>query len=273
MKKILLFALLSTVAINAQTTTVYSNDFTAGTGLSIIDNDGDTNNWGLYTGNATTASWGLTGNFTGSASWTSATGALTPDNFLITPAIAVPLASGSSTNLSFKLGATDPDFPAEKISIYVYPSTVTTAAGIIATTPVFTRTLTTANANTALSYTVTLTGVAGQSVRIALRHYGCTDQNLLYLDDLLLSQTVLSNQDFVKQNFSIYPNPANDVVTISKNNAIEIIAVNISDINGRVVKEVANDIASINISDLNAGVYFLKINTAEGSGTTKLIKN
>lgn len=265
--------LLLTFYSYAQTTTVYFNDFSAATGLSIINNDGDTKNWGLYTGTTTTASWGLTGNFAGSESWTAATGALTPDNFLITPAIAVPLASGSSTNLSFKIGASDTGFPAENISIYVYPSTVTTVAGIIATTPVFTRRLTTANGQTALTYTVTLSGVAGQSVRIALRHHACTDQNLLYFDDLLLSQTVLSNQDFVKQNFTIYPNPANDILNISKNSAIEITSVKITDINGRVVKEIPTDVASINISDLSVGVYLLKINTTEGSGTTKLVKN
>ena len=65
----------------------------------------------------------------------------------------------------------------------------------------------------------------------------------------------------------------NDVVNISKNNLLEITAVIITDIIGRVVKQVKNNVESINVVDLNAGVYFLKVATAEGFGTTKLIKN
>lgn len=85
---------------------------------------------------------------------------------------------------------------------------------------------------------------------------------------------LLSNNEFLTKNFSIYPNPANDIVNISKNNNIDIKSVTITDINGRVVKEiVANEIAAISIADLTAGVYLLKIVTAEGTGTTKLIKN
>ena len=84
---------------------------------------------------------------------------------------------------------------------------------------------------------------------------------------------LLSNNEIITQKFSIYPNPANDLVTISKNSAIDITSVIVTDINGRIVKEINNDATTINVSDLNAGVYFLKINTAEGSGTTKLIKN
>lgn len=81
------------------------------------------------------------------------------------------------------------------------------------------------------------------------------------------------NENIVNK-FSIYPNPTNDIVTISKNNSLEISAVSITDINGRVVKEiVSNEISTINVADLNAGVYFLKVTTAEGVGTTKLIKN
>ena len=276
MKKILLFISLIVFNLQAQTV-VYSNNFSVATGLSTIDADGDTANWGLFTGDATTASWGLTGNFAGSRSWNPSgiapAGALTPDNFLITPAFTIPTNSGTSTAISFKLGAVDVDFYQEKISVYVYPSAVTTAAGIIATTPVFTRVLTAANANTALSYTVDISSFAGQSVRVAMRHYGCTDQNLLYFDDLAVTQNLLSTNEFFSNNFTIYPNPATDIVNISKNSAIEITAINISDINGRIVKQVATNVEAISVSDLSPGIYFVKINTASGTATTKLVKN
>ena len=94
-----------------------------------------------------------------------------------------------------------------------------------------------------------------------------------YVSRARATSALLVNNDVVANNFSIYPNPANDIVNIANNSTIEIQSVNITDINGRIVRTIANSIASINISDLSAGVYFLKINTAEGIGTTKLIKN
>ena len=77
----------------------------------------------------------------------------------------------------------------------------------------------------------------------------------------------------VSNNFTIYPNPATDIVNISKNSAIEITAINISDINGRIVKQVATNVEAISVSDLSPGVYFVKINTASDTATTKLVKN
>ena len=87
------------------------------------------------------------------------------------------------------------------------------------------------------------------------------------------SSNLLGVNIIVQNSFSVAPNPMIDVVNISKNSNIEITTASITDINGRIVKEVNNDISSINVADLNAGVYFLKLNTSEGSGTTKLIKN
>ena len=276
MKKILLLIAFISLHVHAQTV-VYSNNFSASTGLSIIDADGDTANWGLFTGSATTATWGLTGNFAGSRSWNPPTGTppgpLTPDNFLITDPITIPTTANTSTVISFKLGANDPSAFSEKISVYVFASTITTAAGIIATTPVFTRVLTSANAQTALTYTADISASAGQTVRIAMRHYDCTDQNILYFDDLAITQNSLSNTEFFSKNFTIYPNPTNDIVNISKNSTVEIKSVTVTDMNGRIVKEIANEVESINIAELSAGVYFLKINTAEGTATTKLVKN
>ena len=45
-----------------------------------------------------------------------------------------------------------------------------------------------------------------------------------------------------------------------------------TDINGRTVREVKGMTSQINMADLNAGVYFMKITTAQGTGTTKVIK-
>ena len=46
-----------------------------------------------------------------------------------------------------------------------------------------------------------------------------------------------------------------------------------TDINGRTVKQINGATSQINISDLTAGVYFLKVASENGVGSTKIIKN
>lgn len=284
MKKILLFAGLlfgSVFSVNAQTT-IYSQDFTTatGAGLSVIDADGDANNWGLFTGNATTAAWGLTGNFAGSRSWNPSTGTpagpLTPNNYLITPEIVIPGTAGLTTTLSFKVGVNDPTAFAEQLSVYVIPPTANTAELIEAITPAFNRTMNVTNAQTAITYTVNISGSAGQTVRIALRHHDCTDQNLLYFDDLKVTQAALSTNEFLASQLKVYPNPSNNFVTISTDANVMFNQVSLTDLNGRTVKIVelnGDSSAQINISDLAAGVYMMNINSDQGSLTKKIIKN
>lgn len=74
--------------------------------------------------------------------------------------------------------------------------------------------------------------------------------------------------------FSVYPNPVKDMLNISNSIGAEINSVTVSDINGRTVKQVAaNGVESqINIADLNAGVYFVNINSNQGSLTKKIVK-
>lgn len=128
-------------------------------------------------------------------------------------------------------------------------------------------------------YTYTVSGLAGPTaVKFAFRYFVTNggpagdNSDIIGIDTFSVDRT-LSTTDFFKNNFSIYPNPANNVVTVSKNNTAEISSINITDINGRIVKEVVNGLTTINVSDLNTGVYFLKVISNEGVGTTKLIKN
>ena len=76
--------------------------------------------------------------------------------------------------------------------------------------------------------------------------------------------------------FSMYPNPATSVLNISTKNGIALENVQILDINGRVVNQTnttASENVQINISNLNSGVYFVKIQSELGVGTSKFIKN
>lgn len=70
--------------------------------------------------------------------------------------------------------------------------------------------------------------------------------------------------------FSVYPNPANDRLTIICSN--EKVKLQIYDITGRLVLEKENANSEIDINNLPSGLYLLKIIDKDISGTVKFIK-
>ncbi|MNX80456.1 hypothetical protein D3C86_1121170 [compost metagenome] len=74
----------------------------------------------------------------------------------------------------------------------------------------------------------------------------------------------------------MYPNPSTGLVNLASKNNVAINTIQITDLNGRVVRNINTNSVSetqINISDLTTGMYFLNIQTDLGSGTTKIVKN
>ncbi|TKS55873.1 zinc-dependent metalloprotease [Mesohalobacter halotolerans] len=78
----------------------------------------------------------------------------------------------------------------------------------------------------------------------------------------ICSATTLDNQIFEQDFFSVYPNPATDVLNIdfvdSSNANIQLI-----DLNGRLIRQTSknnnNNTFSLGVSDLNTGIYFVKV--------------
>ncbi|OYU81566.1 MAG: hypothetical protein CFE23_03610 [Flavobacterium sp. BFFFF1] len=67
----------------------------------------------------------------------------------------------------------------------------------------------------------------------------------------------------------IYPNPTNGVVNIKADS--EVLSVELFDVRGRKLM-MKNNVNILNISGYNPGIYFVKVNTDQGSRTQKLIK-
>lgn len=90
---------------------------------------------------------------------------------------------------------------------------------------------------------------------------------------LLEGTTDLSTELLSMNNLQLYPNPAKDVVNIS-NSADTIENVTITDMNGRVVKNVTLGVneGQINVSDLSQGVYILNATSNGKSFTQKIVK-
>ncbi len=80
----------------------------------------------------------------------------------------------------------------------------------------------------------------------------------------------LSNEDFesVSTVFTVYPNPAKDIVTINGNSNLS--AISIYDITGKKVLSTTKLVNNtLNISSLNSGLYLLKMKDIKGAIATK----
>jgi hypothetical protein len=108
--------------------------------------------------------------------------------------------------------------------------------------------------------------------------------NPSYTGSLMMHPVFGSFADFVgvedeepapkRNNVGVYPNPANDVLFIKRNDfsASEKINYSITDLLGRTVIENALYDQSIDISALQDGIYFIKITEGLNTSTTKFIK-
>ncbi len=130
-------------------------------------------------------------------------------------------------------------------------------------------------------YTHTVTGLpVATNTKVAFRYFvpnggpAGNNSNLIGVDTFSITRT-LSTENFFTSNFSIHPNPVKDVLNVTAKNGVAIDTIQVLDINGRVVNQVnaSSETVQINVSELNAGVYFVKVQSELGVGTSKIIKN
>ncbi len=98
----------------------------------------------------------------------------------------------------------------------------------------------------------------------------------LFIDSISITSTILATDNFLNNSFSVSPNPASKLLKISNIDNININEINLTDLNGRIVKsEKVNNISSleINIEVLTSGLYLLNMNTDKGTVTKKIIKD
>ncbi len=106
--------------------------------------------------------------------------ALTPNNWLVSPAVS--LTGTSSLSFWFVVAQS---YPADHFGVYV---STTSATDTSAFTLVYQYTPTSANGDWT-QQTIDLTAYAGNTVYIAFRHFNCTNMFLLALDDITVSTT------------------------------------------------------------------------------------
>lgn len=229
-------------------------------GWTLIDNDGDGANW--YVLNDSQSQSGGFVNHSGaghitSASWASSP--LTPDNWLITPALNL---TGPAV-LSFWVAGQDPSYASENFSVLL-STTGTNVADF--THPLLQNQTSTPEMT---QFTANLSQFAGQTVYIAFRHHDISDMFRINLDDVAVtaSGTGVNEYETVA---NVYPNPATDVVNVNTNAALQHIE--IVSMNGqKVLDEQAEGFkATVNTSTLAKGVYMMNVYTENGVSHNKL---
>src|SRR5690554_6620473 len=97
-------------------------------------------------------------------------------------------------------------------------------------------------------------------------------------DNIIISavdKAPLSVTELISSKFNIFPNPSNDVVTITNSENIGIEKVDVYDLTGRVIKtkEYNNENnVQLNLSDLATATYLLHIQNKEGVAVKKIVK-
>ncbi len=316
-------------------------DFESGmpAGWTTIDADGDGNNW---------SDLGMDGHNGGacisSQSYINYVGPLTPDNYLVSPAVTL----GGSSTFSFWACAQDANYAAEHFGVAVSDDGVNFTTiqewTISAKGAVNGAIRDGRDQSTWIQYTVDLSAYAGEGRYIAIRHFNCTDQFYLNVDDIELANAGRSRDGIVKynvyrsadnaayeliaevpavegqtyyeyidtpevgtyyyqvradygecesepavsgvnpdvnyvtaevtgidelSNVALYPNPTNSNVTIE---AAGMRHITVTSVLGQVVydAEVDNDQVILNMSQYNAGVYVVRVATANGVSTHRV---
>lgn len=157
----------------------FEQDYVEGSliGWKTIDADGDTYNWTLSPtgeGFGHNSSNGVVMSY----SYSNYSGALSPDNYLVSPQLAI---TANNHYVSFWASALDEVYPADHFGLAV--STTGTSASDFAMIQEWTMT---AKQGNWYEYTVDLNAYVGQEIYIAIRHFNSQDNFCLCVDDVFV---------------------------------------------------------------------------------------
>ncbi|AEH00612.1 T9SS-dependent choice-of-anchor J family protein [Lacinutrix sp. 5H-3-7-4] len=185
-------------ATGSANTTIFTQDWEDTTGWTIIDSDGDGENWGVFQpltfGN-------LSGNWAGSVtdqSVVGGTGVLTPDNYIISPAITIG-SSATSVEFNYEIGAAGTP---EHFAVY-FTTDITDESTIIAGT-LLEETNTIGGTTENRSVITSDSNIVGQTGHLVFRHFNTTGNSLIMLDTINIIESI----NFVVQTEENIANPS-----------------------------------------------------------------
>ncbi len=82
------------------------------------------------------------------------------------------------------------------------------------------------------------------------------------------------DNNFIKTNIILYPNPTNGILNVSNPNYLTINKIGVFNIYGQKLKNIKTENDALDINNLDNGIYFLKIEDENGKqGTFKVLKS
>lgn len=266
MKKItlMMLAFIASFSMNAQTQ-LFFDDFNDEdiSDWTQIDEDGDGQVFFAYAvPNTPTMT---------SASWTSATGPLFPDNYSVSQAIDVTGASGLT--LSYQAGGQDPDFSAEVYTVYV--STGNTVADFMdnSITVSFNENLgqDPDAAGALVDRSLDVSELDGaETLYIAFRHHDVTDEFYINFDNVSLDAETLSVGSFENNNLTHFYKAGQ----LSIQSSFNLDNVSLFNSLGQEVlsQKLNTGEANVNVSSLSTGLYIAKVTSGDQVKTFKFVK-
>ncbi|MBK7174116.1 MAG: choice-of-anchor J domain-containing protein [Bacteroidales bacterium] len=227
--------------------------------FTTIDQDGDGYIWRINTWESEV--------YAVSDSWLSDPGALTPENYLVTPKISLAGLSGTVT-LRYTVQVADEEYFEEK-----YKVALSTTGNQVAdfSNVLFTETTTLTEYYVWKERLIDLTPFIGEDIYLTWCHFECTDMYKLLLDSIqVIYNTDVSVNAEPALHLSVFPNPATDQVKVSGD--FENAEISLFTADGRQVYRSVNETkqAFIPVSRLEKGVYILRLQTSSGTITRKV---
>jgi hypothetical protein len=191
----------------------------------------------------------------------------------------VQVTAGKEYTFSMDSRSEAENVPSE---VFILNTEITTEAGLTSTSSTvdgyknitndFNSSKSDASTNNFTTSTIDFTAT-GTKVVIYVRASAAinSDTEVFYDNISLIEKATASTKDVFAANFSVFPNPANDVLNISSVKTIEKAEI-YNLIGKKVISTTRLTNNSINISSLAKGVYILKLVSGDVVGTRKIIK-
>lgn len=188
---------------------------------------------------------------------------LTPDNYLVSP---WKLTYGLIT---FKACAQDAAYPEEHFGVAVSTTGNTDGADF---TTIWETTMTVKAQGQWYEFAVDLRAYEGQEIWVALRHFGCTDQFMIVVDDITLYREWDNVSEDNSISLNVYPNPTSNTLGVESEKTIS--SYDIFDMMGNQVcfREVGSKSFQVDVDELPAGTYMIRLMSDGMVQTKKFIK-
>lgn len=220
---------------------------------TFYDNDGDGNFW-FYVNYTLEEE----GNYV-AASASYANGlALNPDNWVIMGPI--DLTGHTDALLEYKVRGIDPSWCQENYSVYVGPSNM--PADLLVSPVTYTETISAigdACGNTFADRSLDISAATGELVYIGFRHHDVSDMFVLNIDDVSVTSSTMSNEDFTFENIDYTFNQNTNILKVTSEEILSNIK--IYNMLGQSVfdEDLNQSSLNLNLSNLSSGVFIVKI--------------